>query len=473
MGDLPPSESSSPDSPDRDASASDPTNSRANPSQPSDNLALLGVLRQAVADKSQPADSILRAVTDAARVLTGAHGAALAMRMEGGILCRARSGAMAPPLGSALSPDSGISGECLRTARLQVCSDTTSDPRVDPDVCMSLGIRSIVVVPLQDRNGIFGILEAFSSRRDAFETEQVESLRALAEIAEAACAREKRTVTPVYVETSVVSPVPVTGVSVVAPTAVSELLPGPKYSKRIWVMAGVVVGLLLMSLVGWLSWRHTAVEINASAATAPPAGTSPDSTGSQPSSPSRSPVPSITVHQSDQRSTNSLLRNAAEIRPDVTPRDPRRLAEKKTTAVVPEKTQSAPAPAIASNEPPPSIELAAGSPPENLLPAASPTANIPSLGVAVSQGIVEAKLIRKVDPVYPAQARKDRITGPVVLDATIGEDGKVKVLKVIEGEPELSASAASAVRQWKYSPAILNGKAIEAEKRITVVFKLP
>jgi protein TonB len=254
-------------------------------------------------------------------------------------------------------------------------------------------------------------------------------------------------------------------------------------------MAGVVVGLLLMTLVGWLSWRHTAVEINASAATIQPISAPAESGKNQPEVPSRTPAPSITVHQSDRLRTKDLLRNAAEIGPDVSPTAQPKSIQTRSTQ--PKPTQPRPAekkaadspffkdtadaarPTTASNETPPSIAIAAGTPPENLLPVASATATIPSLGAAVSQGVVEAKLVRKIDPVYPVQARKEGLTGSVVLDAIIGQDGSVKGVKVIEGQPTLSASAASAVRQWKFSPAILNGKAIEAQKRITVVFKLP
>src|SRR5215831_20896089 len=100
------------------------------------------------------------------------------------LVCCARSGDMAPSLGAPLNSDSGISGECLRTASIQICNDTSTDARVDSEACQALGIRSVVVVPLLGRMGMFGILEAFSARTDAFEEEQLNSLRSLAEIAE-------------------------------------------------------------------------------------------------------------------------------------------------------------------------------------------------------------------------------------------------------------------------------------------------
>src|SRR5579864_101453 len=160
----------------------------APPSEPVD---LLEILRQSLASGTQPTDSIFRAAVDAARVLTGAHGTALALRTDGAIVCRARSGDIAPELGSRLNTDSGISGECLRTAHILVCNDSTTDDRVDPEVCRALGIRSIVVVPLRGAKGISGILEAFSALPNAFGDEQIDHLRRMAEIAETAYERER------------------------------------------------------------------------------------------------------------------------------------------------------------------------------------------------------------------------------------------------------------------------------------------
>src|SRR5579864_2491410 len=96
----------------------------ANSQQPPTNMAL-DVLRQSLEDASQPTGSILTAVADAARILSGADGTALALRVDGRIVCRSRSGSIAPALGSALNTESGISGECFRSATILVASDTS------------------------------------------------------------------------------------------------------------------------------------------------------------------------------------------------------------------------------------------------------------------------------------------------------------------------------------------------------------
>jgi protein TonB len=98
---------------------------------------------------------------------------------------------------------------------------------------------------------------------------------------------------------------------------------------------------------------------------------------------------------------------------------------------------------------------------------------MPAFGARVSTGVVEAALIHRVNPIYPAEARIQRIAGAVTLDATVAEDGSVHNLKVVSGPSLLASAATAAVKLWRYSPSTLDGKPIEVQKRITIVFKLP
>ena len=83
------------------------------------------------------------------------------------------------------------------------------------------------------------------------------------------------------------------------------------------------------------------------------------------------------------------------------------------------------------------------------------------------------KLIKKVNPVYPEEARKAGIEGVVVLEATIDTQGKVAKLKVLEGENDLLNKAAiDAVRQWEYEPFHLGGKAMPLMFTVTIRFAL-
>jgi len=85
--------------------------------------------------------------------------------------------------------------------------------------------------------------------------------------------------------------------------------------------------------------------------------------------------------------------------------------------------------------------------------------------------IMESKLIHKVNPVYPEQAQKIRLSGNVMLEVTVNEDGFVSDVRVISGHPLLREAAIEAVKQWQYRPTLLNGKAVPIIATITVVFK--
>ena len=82
------------------------------------------------------------------------------------------------------------------------------------------------------------------------------------------------------------------------------------------------------------------------------------------------------------------------------------------------------------------------------------------------------QLLRRVDPVYPAAARANRIQGPVVLDATIGTHGFLRHIRVVSGDPLLAESVLDAVKGWRYRPHTERGRAVEAETRIVVNFQL-
>jgi protein TonB len=85
----------------------------------------------------------------------------------------------------------------------------------------------------------------------------------------------------------------------------------------------------------------------------------------------------------------------------------------------------------------------------------------------------EAMLVKKVEPIYPHIAAVAGISGTVKLHAIIGTDGSVEDLNVVAGHPLLADAALDAVRQWHYKPYVLNGRPIEVETFITVVFRKP
>ena len=92
--------------------------------------------------------------------------------------------------------------------------------------------------------------------------------------------------------------------------------------------------------------------------------------------------------------------------------------------------------------------------------------------VRVGGAIVPPSRIKNVNPVYPPAAQSDRVQGVVIIEATIGTDGHVTDATVIRSIPMLDAAALDAVRQWQYTPTMMNGVPISVIMTVTVSFTL-
>ena len=96
-----------------------------------------------------------------------------------------------------------------------------------------------------------------------------------------------------------------------------------------------------------------------------------------------------------------------------------------------------------------------------------PTAPLP-----IGGDVVSAKLLKSVPPVYPPAARTQRVGGDVKIDALIDVSGNVSTMKVISGPTLLHQAAMSAVKQWKYEPAKLDGNPTPMHLTVIVQFRL-
>lgn len=94
--------------------------------------------------------------------------------------------------------------------------------------------------------------------------------------------------------------------------------------------------------------------------------------------------------------------------------------------------------------------------------APPPNATAPKY-LRVPSGIMERNLLKHVDPVYPAMARKMHIQREVLLSIKVSKDGTISQVSAIMGHPLLAQSAVDAVEQWEYKPSLLNGDPIEVE----------
>jgi TonB family protein len=430
---------------------------------------IFSALRGLIAAAPHEPNMILNAIARAAQSITRCNGAAVALRCDGVVVCRGRSGESAPALGTRLDVNSGISGECLRLGKILRCDDSRIDYRADPEVCRRLGLRSIAAIPLRGEAETIGILEVFSTQAHAFTDEHMDSLVRLGELAEAAAkgwdqeddvsGREERS-RLADSDLAISSPPHQT----IAPVLERVLHLEPRQRYR---LAGVTLALLFLFAAMGLRMRRYSVN---GTVKSPPVATERDS----------------------KSATNIEASSATPSAVSVWKPNPGHSGNQSSRAVAPPTTQS-----VAKTETGNSASRSPGNRgvATTSLPTAdlstvpkivgsatstgdlgrlfSPPAVLPGFGPAVSEGFSGGVLVHKVQPLYPPQARLLRLAGKVVLQTTIAEDGTVSDLKVISGHPILAQAAIAAVSHWRYRPFLLNGKPIPKQVDISVEFKLP
>ena len=434
-------------------------------------IELITLLREAAVTGSRPLESIVDALADGARVLSGAEGTALGLETRGIIVCRARSGSIAPPIGAPISAESGLSGACLRTGTILVCQDAMTDSRVDAEVCRTLGIRSVAAVPVRGSKRVAGILEAFSSRPNAFDSDALRVLRDLAEVAELGYRHEMSSyVLAVKPQTPAAKPGPEVPSAVTHPSArpaQQQNLQGvwqPGKNQVIWVV-GVALALLVIVGVARWAWRTSADE-TASGTTQNVRAASPDPTPSMPAlTLVPKPAPGVATGHSDH-SRPGIVQNAADVKPIDLRSGP--------TA---SETIEVPIPKVAAEgatpvPEPPAVSFSPSGNSEALTQLSSVPEQMPVAGPRISQ-FAEATLIHRAEPTYSMDARAKHLEGKVTLLATIATDGTVQQVTVQAGPPILAQAAKAAIQQWRYRPATLNGTPVEVKREITVFFKEP
>jgi TonB family protein len=435
------------------------------------------VLRDALASGHHPPEAILRAIADTARLLTEANGTAIALRTNDLVVCRARSGEIAPALGALLDADSGISGECFRTSRSLHCDDTQTDHRVDPEVCRLLGIRSIVAVPLRGPAGTFGIVEAFSYHACAFTNDQVSALNKLGEIAEVAYQQRPSSAGSTAAPwTHSLGPARVAASTSRAERPAPPIFqePVPKSKRRTWILSAAATLMLLASVVVWWTWREP-VGDSAAELPAAQAGT----TRAEPTiSPALTvmplkPSPTVASQRGDRSAAKAVVRNAANLEAVADPRLMLPVTGAAENLVRPaSSTGSTLRDGEATVVEPPSVVSGMPESVDRLANIVSAPASLPGLEIRISQGVTPANIIHQVTPIYPPEALRWRLEGSVTVEASVAEDGTVRSVKVLGGQPMLAAAAVAAVRQWRYTTSLLDGKPTSVEREITINFKL-
>jgi putative methionine-R-sulfoxide reductase with GAF domain len=143
-------------------------------------VALQAVRREVAAAHGM--DQALQLIADRALTLTRATGAAIALREENDLVCRASSGSDAPPVGVRFKAGEGFSGACIGSGQTLRCDDSETDPRVDKLTCRALGVRAMLATPIRGQDSIVGLIEVFSPLPNAFHTQDESCLDRVAKL---------------------------------------------------------------------------------------------------------------------------------------------------------------------------------------------------------------------------------------------------------------------------------------------------
>jgi TonB family protein len=285
--------------------------------------------------------------------------------------------------------------------------------------------------------------------------------------------------------------------------------PSHKFGKGMWI-AAVAAGVLLLAGAGFWYFRQpsTGVPTAAAAVTKPAPAVSTPAQISQPQGnaalQTSSPAQSVPAVQASSPLQNNASANPAGAQPSaaslstvsskqVIPNSPKgdpalevslpsQPAQPKKSALgevhleTPKVMQRAKSqdngdaeagPSLSDDQPDstaaaPGVGLAA-----NSSQPAAPVAPLP-----VGGDVIQAKLISHVPPVYPTLAKNQHVSGDVLVDALIDATGRVTTMKIVSGPTLLHQAAMDALRQWRYRPASLDGKAVPMHLTVTIQFRL-
>jgi periplasmic protein TonB len=341
---------------------------------------------------------------------------------------------------------------------------------------------------------VIGILEVFSDQPNAFSDAHITLLKKLAQIAVTSRARSVKAVAvqTAPLETAPLSrpPAPEQNLIVLPPPPERDpfaFLPARMRGEegQPLRLAAAAVLLLVLGIAGWMVSRTRSAAAHPAQPVRAASQSASEVLAANSSGTAASPASAIT--SSPQPASTITLAGPSKPRPDVVAGD---VVHKAATSVVVDRTPpassaadstvtsaapSSPSPSTADSDAPAPDPAQVLSGSTQALPQSviNPQPVFPFVAVPVSQGVTGGRVMRRVDPFYPNDARVKRIEGAVTLDALVGEDGRVKQVQVTSGPPTLARAAAEAVRQWRYEPYLLNGKPVAIHNQITIQFKLP
>jgi hypothetical protein len=482
--------------------------------------AVFSAFEESGAGSTLALDILLHELAEESLSVPGVTGSAIALRGTGDhFVCRAVAGEPTPALGTRIEAQDGLSAQCVRTGRLQVCLDTESDARLNAEMCRAWGVRSLVVVPLFLRQRLVGILEVFAPVSDAFDRAAMERLVQLgAYVVETVAFAEGPTLPQAAVTTTPSGPfkprietwmdtqlpelVPVAaGVREGAPTSLSHersvpdahpdlvgshaagsdtfaLIPpqpdaptltfsapgvlAPPSRRRNLGLALVVLAAGFVAVTGLWSWWPSG-ETRTTTASAI-ASQVPHTTGA-------------TIPVADSGTTNRIGSRTAKPSPSSKTLSP--VTSKKTDApgsrpgglVVYEKGK------VVYRAVPGSGSMIGPAKVDPGAPRAAATGPVTSAAETeklrdTSEGgaITGGKLIRQVDPIMPPELAGLRLPEDVLLEGVIDRDGSVRDLHLLRGDARFAEAAIEAASQWRYEPFRSNGERVDMLATLSVRF---
>jgi TonB family protein len=376
-------------------------------------------------------DLVLHDIVELARDAVGATGAAVALISGGEMVCRATTGENAPDLGMRVETTSGLVGVCLSTGDIQCCHDAETDTHVNREACRLLGVRSMLVLPLGEADQIFGLMEVFSSSPNAFGDKQIALLGSLARRITESIADVCQRANGNPGNDDLFSQAREQEFE--KQDCDTEVLPQEAYrtqraltgkANEVWTsilfVAVLAAAVTLGIVVGWSG----GVKTRSDRVPARPTGTH---------------LPSAQTTQNSSSPVNSSS------------------TVKRT---VPQSFREA----ISSPVPDGGLLITQDG---KVLyrSSGSPTTKNNALARSDRE---ERRLIHRVEPEYPSDARARHIEGTVVLNTEIQANGQVGTVFVVSGDPLLSEAAIRAVKQWRYGPA-----PSASQSKVSLNFVLP
>ena len=418
---------------------------------------------------------VLNEIVHQACLTTGATAAAVALRRDGELICRATCGSSAPELGSRLDTASGLTGICIETKQVQRCDDAQADLRVDIEACWQMGVRSVMVLPLLGRAEVLGVFELFSSRSSAFSERDELTVGVLVRRVLCNLERVHQPLSPGKtgpVLDSDLLPMAGSGpgnehsspsdhsaghnpVEPLSGKPASEGVPRRGFDAfaRIGMTATACVILFGVVLLLRSGSRRPTVRTQSAKPVSGPVDTRASTASRLTSGTGAANLPAAASGKvSTPRSDSSLLRTPS-LHPDAPVPEASLLVYENGKEVFRATPSSQPTTGTTGMERASAVE-------QERVFQLSPLA-------------AEDVVLYRVEPNYPEEARQQQIQGTVLLEVSIGRDGAVQDVNVVSGQQLLAQAATDAVKQWRFKPRTVNGRALEMETRITLNFRLP